>query len=166
MSMCAYFESMSMIKLRRIRSNPDVIHDLLFTDQNDGENSGFFDLHKSWQTLHFLLAGTPWDVDEADPASQAVLGGVEVGPDAFGYGPARFFTPDVVQKIAEALEKIDMEEIREKFTEEQFKEADLYAYETGDFDEEMEMLIDYLDGLKEFYREASDKGHAVVTYLQ
>lgn len=166
MSMCAYFESISNRKLKKLLANPDAIHDIVWSDLHDDENSGFFDLHKSWQTLHFLLTGTGWDVDPDLPISQVVLGGDEVGPDAFGYGPARVMKPEVVKIVADALKSVDLEELKTKYSKEEFVEADLYSFDAVDFDEEVGVLIDYLDGLIEFYGEAAEKGNAVLTYIQ
>lgn len=165
-SMCAYFESISQRKLKKLLANPDAIHDIVWSDLHDDENSGFFDLHKSWQALHFLLTGTAWDVDPEVPVSKVVLGGDEVGPDAFGYGPARFIKPDVVKEIAEALKTVDLEELKTKYSKEEFTEANLYSFEAAEFEEEIGILIDYIDGLIEFYGEAADKGNAVLTYIQ
>ena len=166
MSMCAYFESISPAKLRKLKANPEVIHDLVFTDSFDKENNAFFDLHKSWQSLHFLLTGTAWDVDEENALSQVVLGGEEIGPDAFGYGPARMMVPDLVKRISQALDKVDFVEVKGRYSEAQFQEADLYAFGGEDFAEELDVLVDYLDGLREFYAEAAARGDAILTYLQ
>lgn len=166
MSMCAYYESISPRKLKKLLANPDAIHDIVWSDVHDEENSGFFDLHKSWQSLHFLLTGTQWDVDAEDPLSQVVLGGEEVGPDAFGYGPARFMKPELVKQIAEALKTVDFEELKSKYSHDDFAQAALYSFDDGDFEEEIAILVDYLDGLVEFYGEAAEKGDAVLTYIQ
>jgi hypothetical protein len=166
MAMAAYFESISQRKLKRLVANPDAIHDIIWSDLHDDENSGFFELGQFWQMLHFLLTGTAWDVDEENPISQAVLGGQEVGPDAFGYGPARFLKPEQVKQIAEALKEVDLVGIRTKYSKEEFVEANLYLFVADEFEEDVDILVDYLDGLVEFYGEAAERGDAVVAYIQ
>ncbi len=50
---------------------------------------GSITLDKNWHGVHFLLCGAP------EPGitllSQVVMGGVEIGEDDNGYGPARYF---------------------------------------------------------------------------
>ncbi len=164
--MCAYFECISQRKLKKLLANPDAIQDIVWSDLHDDENFGFFDLQQSWQAVHFLLTGTGWDVDPEVPISQVVLGGDEVGPDAFGYGPARCMKPDVVKAIAEALKTLDLDALSTKYSKEEFVEADLYSFDASEFEEEIGILIDYLDGLTEFYGEAAEQGNAVLTYIQ
>lgn len=164
--MYAYFESISQRKLKRLLANPDAVHDIIWSDLHDGENTGFFELQESWQQLHFLLTGTDWDVDEENPITQVVLGGIEVGPDVFGYGPARFLKPEQVKLIAEALQNADLESYRSARTREEFAEAEIYSFVPENFDETISLLIDYLDGLVEFYGEAKERGDAVVIYIQ
>jgi len=164
--MCAYYESISQRKLKKLLANPDAIHDIVWSDLHDNENSGFFDLAESWQCLHFILTGTAWDVDPEEPITQVVLGGQEVGPDAFGYGPARFIKPDEVLKIAAALREADFSELKDKFSIQEFAEAGIYFFDENTFDEDVTVWLDYLDGLVEFYGEAADKGNAVLTYIQ
>jgi len=55
--------------------------------------------------IHFLLTGTAWEGDF--PLAFIVRGGREVGD--VGYGPARIFTSDEVQAIANALRPITRE---------------------------------------------------------
>ncbi|MBX9666352.1 MAG: YfbM family protein [Candidatus Obscuribacterales bacterium] len=166
MSMCAYLESVSQRKLKKLLANPEAIHDIIWSDTHDEENSGFFELQESWQTVHFLLTGTAWDVDEDNPLTQTVLGGQEIGPDAFGYGPARFMTADQVKKIAESLKSVDLNELKSKYSQTDFSQAELYAFDGGNFEEVVAILVDYLDGLSEFYAEAAANGDAVLTYIQ
>jgi hypothetical protein len=64
---------------------------------------GSLSLDKVWHGVHFLLCGKA--EPDADPASQAVLGGEEIGEDDFGYGPARYLTPAQVAEISAILER-------------------------------------------------------------
>lgn len=166
MAMCAYFESISQRKLKRLLANPDAIHDIIWSDLHDDENSGFFELQEFWQQLHFLLTGTAWDVDEENPITQVVLGGQEVGPDAFGYGPARFIKPEQVKLIATALKDLDLVDLKTRYSKEEFAEANLYSFVPEQFDEDLNILVDYLDGFLEFYGEAAERGDAVIAYIQ
>src|SRR6266481_8348981 len=57
-------------------------------------------IDKAWHGVHYLLCGKV--EPGSDLASQAVMGGTEVGED-LGYGPARYFEADEVANIAREL---------------------------------------------------------------
>ena len=57
-------------------------------------------IEKAWHGVHYLLCGRA--VPGTGLASQAVMGGTDVGDD-LGYGPARYFTPDQVAAMAREL---------------------------------------------------------------
>jgi hypothetical protein len=71
-------------------------------------------LDKGWHGVHYLLCG------EAEPgstvASQAVMGGTEIGEDFSGYGAARYFSTEQVAETARELGRASLEtEMKARF---------------------------------------------------
>jgi len=63
-------------------------------------------LDKAWHGVHYLLCGKL--EPGTDLASQAVMGGTEIGDD-LGYGPARYFEANEVAAIARELSRPNLE---------------------------------------------------------
>jgi hypothetical protein len=121
-------------------------------------------LEKAWHGVHYILCGEP----EPGPAllSQAVLGGVALGDDDegfSGYGPARYFTVEQVAQLAEQLSVPGLEaEASERFDAGRMEELRIYPGFKGS---DADWVIDGFRRLRDFYADAANKGHAIVTCL-
>ncbi len=104
-------------------------------------------LDKYWHDLHYLLTGK--DGDAAPPLGNAVRGGTPIGDD-LGYGPARFLTPEQVREVAAALQEVSKDELTIRPGFEEFLEDTLY----------------YFDKLVEYYKEAAERGNAMLLYIR
>ncbi len=119
-------------------------------------------LGKSWQGVHFLLCG------EAEPGaailSQAVMGGIEVGEDEYGYGPARYLTPDKTVEIARELGGASLEsEMEARFDPARMTAAGIYPAQWQKAD--LDWLLESFRELREFFAAASQNRLAVISCI-
>jgi hypothetical protein len=113
--------------------------------------------------VHYLLCGQPQA--GSDLASQAVMGGTEVG-DNLGYGPARYFEADRVAAIAKELSRPNLEaEMEARFDPDQMMQLGIYPVQFDDPDDR-DWLMDAFRELRQFYVDASAAGVAVVTCIE
>lgn len=120
-------------------------------------------LDKAWHGVHYLLCGKL--EPGPDLASQAVMGGTEVGED-LGYGPARYFDATEVDAIARELSRPNLEaEMTARFDPAQMANLGIYP---GQFDagDDRQWLMDAFHKLRQFYVDASAAKLAVVTCLE
>lgn len=81
------------------------------------------DVDKAWQGIHYLLTGTAW---EGDPPLNFILHGKGIGKVDVGYGPARTLTGDEVRRLAEALDALPPDELRQRFDPARMMELSVY----------------------------------------
>ncbi len=120
------------------------------------------ELEKSWHCLHFLLSGKVWETGE-QPIEKAILGGDEI-PDAegvMGYGPARCLEPGEVKEIAIALAGYPIEQEASHFDPGAAEDAEIYCPNHSG-----EELIHYFNLVKDYYREAASKNHAMLIWIE
>jgi hypothetical protein len=119
-------------------------------------------IDKAWHGVRYLLCGKA--EPGTDLASQAVMGGTEVGED-LGYGPARYFDANEVAAIARELARPNLEaEMAARFDPAQMANLGIYP---GQFDaaDDRQWLMDAFQKLRQFYLDASAANLAVVTCL-
>jgi len=120
-------------------------------------------IEKAWHGVHYLLCGRA--VPGTDLASQAVMGGTDVGDD-LGYGPARYFTPDQVAAMARELSRPNLEaEMDARFDPDQMMQLGIYPVQFDDPDDR-DWLMDEFRKLRQFYADASAAGLAVVACIE
>ncbi len=119
-------------------------------------------LDKAWHGVHYVLCGA---VEPGDSlASQAVLGGTEVGGDFSDYGPARCFTTAQVSELASALGGAEVEqEVSARYDPERMAELQIYPFGWGTGDRDW--VLDAFASLRGFYADAAAQRFAVVTCL-
>jgi len=119
-------------------------------------------IDKAWHGVHYLLCGKL--EPGSDLASQAVMGGTDVGDD-LGYGPARYFEADEVANIARELSRPNLEaEMTARWDPAQMATLGIYP---GQFlADDQQWLMDAFQKLRQFYVDASAAKFAVVTCLE
>ncbi len=161
MSMCAYMKELNPEALEELRNDPESVEEFV---SEASESGGLVDLHKSWQALHFVLTGTPWEVDDRIPVSQAVLGGEEIGDDFTGYGPVRVIGPEAVQKVSNGMGLLQISDLINKYSPEDYEKADLYAF--NGIEEEKGSISSCFTQLKTFYAGCASRGSAVLIWIE
>ncbi len=118
-------------------TTPSTIHEIL--ESLEGSEA-VLSLEKSWDGLHFMLTGTM--SEGVSPLNFLASGGIPVGTEDVGYGPARVIAPEAVIAIHAALTQISEDDFKAKFNPEQFKALEIYP---AIWDEDHgELLGDYL----------------------
>jgi hypothetical protein len=119
-------------------------------------------LEKSWHCLQFMLSGKGQERDK-DPIEKAILGGTEIADTegVMDYGPVRYLEPAEVTKTTIALESYPIEQKAREFNPAAAEEAKIYCP-----DHTPEELIDYFNLLKNYYREAVSKEHAMLSWIE
>ena len=162
MSMIGNYLRIRPEELSRLRANPSTIMTLLYPEDNSPHPEGrHLDIDKSWQAIQFLLTGDPWQGEP--PLSNAVMGGMELGDDDVGYGPARYLEPEQVRELAGALEGISGDELWSRFDASAFVKAEIYP--EGLTEDDKEYILSYYRGLVQFVRLAANGGDALLLYL-
>jgi len=119
-------------------------------------------LDKAWHGVHYLLCGKA--EPGTDLASQAVMGGTEVGDD-LGYGPARYFEADKVARIAAELSRPNLEaEMMARWDRDRMVQLGIYP--AGFEPDDDQWLMKAFRQLKQFYLDASAANMAVVTCIE
>jgi hypothetical protein len=119
-------------------------------------------LEKAWHGVHYLLCGKL--EPGTDLASQAVMGGTEVGDD-LGYGPARYFEASEVAALAGELSRPNLEaEMMARWDRD--KMAQLGIYPGGFEPDDDQWLMKAFRDLRQFYVDASAAKLCVVTCLE
>jgi len=127
------------------------------------------DLDKAWHGLHFLFTESDWEGDF--PQGFIVSCGEPMGDEDVGYGPARSFTPDEVQKIATFLETQNEAGLRQRLDPKKMTELEIYPAiwdrltDPNQADDEWEYLADAFRNLKKFIQETAAKRMALLIYL-
>jgi Domain of unknown function (DUF1877) len=168
MSMIGNLRRLPDDDLRRLLDDPELIIEYLDEDSDDESFGPHADLEidKSWHGIHFLLTKSAWEGEL--PLAFLVLGGHQIGDEDLGYGPARGFSSDEVHEIAEALEAIDVAELRRRFDPAAMTAAEIYPAiwdRPPAEDDTLGYLASYYGELRAFIAGAAAKDEAVLVYV-
>ncbi len=122
------------------------------------------DVDQAWHGLHFMLSGQA-DGGEG-PLAWAVRGGTPTGPD-LGHGPARALSPQQVRDVAAALDALGDADFCERFDPPAMEAAGIQPVGVwGRLGQHaLDDLLDALHGLTAFYRDAVQRGDAMLVWL-
>lgn len=121
-------------------------------------------LEKAWHGVHYLLCGEVELPSHATLVQQVVAGGIELGEDFSGYGPARYFTADQVAEMARELARAELEaEVRRRYDPAAMLRLEIYP--GGWTPSELDWLLDEFVKLREFFAAASARHSAIFTCI-
>jgi hypothetical protein len=164
MSMCGSYLRVTHDQLEQVLNEPESILDLLFPeDDSEFEAGRHLDIDKSWQLIHFLLAGDASGGDE--PWCNVVMGGQEIGDVEVVYGPARFLLPEAVSEVSAALSTVTEDDLWARFNVEAVRDAQIYPHGWNGSDSDRSYVLNHFNGLKAFFRDAADAQEPVLLYL-
>lgn len=145
-------------KAHSLTANPSGVHALLSELQGSEQ---VISLEKSWHGLHFVLTGTAWEGHP--PLNFIAGGGVPLGDEDVGYGPARLLAAPDVRTLDAALDGIPDSEFLRRFDPAGLAEADIYPQI---WDEPLEDLQQefarYFSDLKSHVKRAAKSGQALM----
>lgn len=155
------FKQVAPDLIERIRKDPSLTQSVLFPDAEDTDRG--IDLDVAWDAIHFLLTGRR--DGGSPPMANAIKGGHPIGPD-LGMGPARYLAPEEVKAVADALAQVTKDILRRQFNPVAMKKAKVYnaeAWSRGD--EAFEELFGHFEFLQRYYRNAAERGDAILIYM-
>lgn len=117
------------------------------------------EIEKSWQAIHFVLNGDPWN--GSGLMFNVVLGGNEVGED-MGYGRPRYLNPFAVVQTSTALDRMSDDEFKKKARAADFVGKDIYVYGSRLSSDDLEELVEYFSEIRAFFQAAASKGHGIL----
>ena len=193
MSMISCLRQVSDEEIDKLLQNPKYIREFLNGIQKPPEKRGFLRflftakikihsepvpewvhntesieecLDKGWHGIHYLLTETDWEGNE--PLCYLVKGGEEIGDIDVGYGPARAIKSQQVKKFADALNIINVEELKKKFNPQKMIELDIYPTiwnRDPKEDDTLGYIIEFFNILRSFVNQAAEKNKGLIIYL-
>lgn len=123
------------------------------------------ELGKMWDGLHFLLTGVSASKPiEDDLISEAIVGECAFdGEDEY----IAYIYPDRLKKIYNALQEVDIDRLKEKFSPEKFAEKEIYPdiWVNDDKERLLEELLEAFECIKTFYGELVLKNKGVIVSI-
>jgi Domain of unknown function (DUF1877) len=173
MSMVAYFISVDEGELEELMADDSKLEAYISPEDSSNPESDLTYLDKAWHGISFLLSGEEWP-SEADPPKNAICGGKEFGPD-LGYGSPRFFSASEAVLIANGLELVTEEGLKERYDPQKMMDENIYpntwdrdiegSEEYEEEESEFEYLTDFFHPLRTFYLSVRDRKRAVITWI-
>lgn len=159
MSMIGNLLAVSQADLDSLYQDPAAVPDYLY-EARAGES---VDLDKAWHAIHFVLTGEVYGGE--GPLAQAVLGGVPIGDEDVGYGPARGLPVGDVKAVASALAQVSESDLRAKFDAGALTEAEIYPQIWDEGDEALDYVLDNFLEVQRFYQDAAAKDMAAILFI-
>jgi len=172
MGISASYRRITPEKFLEIQKNPEIAESFFYPDYDEDydhffppDDDRYFDLDKDWHALHFLLTGES-SLDETKasaPYCYVVMGGTPTQFEA-SYGFVRYLTPEEVKAVAELLNTISVDELRQRFDPAAFNALEIYPNPSpGGWDEEeLEGLFEKYPELVKFFQNAAQDGDIVL----
>lgn len=164
MGIVGCFAAVNPAQLDALRKDPSGLEGFLYPEDDEGEPEHQLDVDKAWNGIHYLLTGTSNEGE--GPLALAIKGGQEIGDD-MGYGPARFLLPEEVQAVAQALERLTLEQLKKGFKPDAMTTGGVYPENiwTEEGEEALDYLLEHYQALVDFYRDASARGDGALLWL-
>ena len=162
MGMIANYQSTTDIELEKFMCLDDV------EDAQENENVEICDIHKMWDSLHFLLTGKSASEPIKDNSlSEAIIGQFNISGEEI----EEFISgtkSDRVKEIAKALQELDFETYIDKFDMNAFHQNDIYP-NIWEYEDEADEIKDDLrtsfESLKKFYEKMAAQESAVLVSI-
>ncbi|RTL42213.1 MAG: DUF1877 family protein [Rhodocyclaceae bacterium] len=159
MSMIGNLLALPQTELDALYTNPESVPMVLY----ETRASEAVDLDKAWHGIHFMLTGEQYG--GAGPLAQFIMGGVPIGEEDVGYGPARGMSASDVKEVAAALGQISETDFRDRFDPAALSNADIYPRIWEDGDSALNYITDNFLEAKRFYETAANKELAAILFI-
>lgn len=164
--MVGYLFKISEEELAEILSDSSLLDAKVFPE-DDSVPSGRIDVDKAWEAIFFVLTGYgSEEIDEVSPPMAWLLESESVVDENrdMGYGPANYIKPSQVKLLNAELEKVSVDDFKDRFDGEQMDEAGIYP-EIWQEDDALDYACENFMSLKEFYASAAAENKAVITFI-
>lgn len=128
--------------------------------------AGVLSLAQSWQVLHGLLTGSPWEGPA--PANILLAGGREIGPDR-GNGRARFVSEVETRAFADLVAPLCPHKLRSGIDRRRVARTRFYMGEDGacpDLHDLHDHVVRDLPALKQHVGQAVARGDGLLLWMQ
>ena len=147
---------------RELIAEPARVHEVL--ELLEGSTSAL-SLEKSWHGLHFVLTGTAWAGNP--PLDFLAGGGVPVGNEDVGYGPAQVLDPANVTALHETLTGFSEADFDRNFDPAGLSREEIYPQIWDEpLDDLKQEYGSYLREMKAHVRRASESGQALLVAIR
>ena len=162
MGLIANYQSTTDLELEKFMCLDDV------EDAQENENVEICDIHKMWDSLHFLLTGKSASEPIKDNLiSEAIVGQFNISGEEIEEFISGTKT-DRVKEIAKALQELDFETYIDKFDMNAFHQNDIYP-NIWEYEDEADEIKDDLrtsfESLKKFYEKMAAQESAVLVSI-
>ena len=154
---CSFWQ-ITVSQLEELMDSDEAVESLI-CGEDDAIKAKSLYLDKAWHILHFCMTGET--EGEVLPLSYAIVTGFPIAENYLD--GAVYLLPDDVSDVAGALSKLSEKAIVRRFKEEARGDKDIYRNKWPEDD--LEEFMGYFHQLKEFYREAAEKGYAVLRHI-
>ncbi len=151
-------------KLQEYINRPEHFERELMTLQGNQTGQSLC-LDKSWDAIHYILTGAKLGSGERPLALIIYSEQFFDEEQDLGMGPASYLTPDQVKEISNILDKLDNSYIKQKYSAVEMTKIGVYP---GFWDKDpslFDYVSDNFNELKNFYRNAATKNHAIASYM-
>lgn len=159
--MFQHYKQITPQKILAMDKDTSIIPEII----NDDKKYPRLESEQAWNGIHYLLTGDDsLEVDRANPLYWFILGWAAWKDPDVGYGPARFIAPKEVTQLANVLQEVKDEELKNRFDPEKMNELGIYP--DGIWDEEgiLNWLMDIYHNIKDFLIDAKDRGNGVLIW--
>ncbi|OYU95370.1 MAG: hypothetical protein CFE21_09475 [Bacteroidetes bacterium B1(2017)] len=166
MGMVGNYLRVSKSDLEEYLADSSKLEDRVYNEETDSDDNLVY-IDKSWEGIFFLLTGTGIgnSVKATAPLRWILIAPQEIDPDQdLGYGPACYTSIEQTKEIHNALNKITLDELKNRYNSEAMMELSVYPEIWNDLDA-LEYLLDNYIVLKEFYEKAALENQAVIIFL-
>lgn len=166
MGMIGNYLRVTKDELENYISDSSLLEDRFYNEENQNDKN-LIDIDKSWEGLFFLLTSKSLATAEeaSPPLAWTLTPPQEIDPDQdMGYGPATYTTIEQTKEVNQALNKISVDELRNKYNGTLMMEMGIYP-EIWDENESLEYLIEDFNKVKDFYDKATAENQAVIFFI-
>ncbi|MDY7226864.1 YfbM family protein [Hyalangium rubrum] len=170
MEMLCTLRSATEAQREALLKAPERLEPFLDDEEDFGDTQGTkfleLDIGETWHGLQYLLTETAWE--GTAPLDFLVRGGQDVGDIPSDEGTARIFTPDQVKKLSEALQKLSLDTLRQRFDTGTLQQLEIYPGtwdEPPDDEDPLEELLSYFAELRKFVSQVARRGHSMLVHI-
>lgn len=163
MSMIGHLRQVSDQCIDHLLAYPEAVYEIIDAESDDPD-AAYLNLDKAWHGIHYLLTGDAWG--GTFPEGFLVTGGMPIGEEDVGYGPARSFRAAEVARIATELAMVDDQTFCDRCSPDRLQAAEIYP--TVGEDARVEVctyLLTYFQQLRAFVQQAAAAQQGLLIYL-
>ncbi|UZQ56117.1 YfbM family protein [Trichothermofontia sichuanensis B231] len=164
MSMMGHLRLVRDSTIEALLANPEAIYGIVDAEPDEADPD-HLDLGKYWHILHYILTGEAGE--GAWPIGFLLAGGIPIGEEDLGYGPARALWASEVTTLADLVDAIDAATVADRCSSERLQAADLYpGFGEGHGDTELRAASGAMfEKLRTFLQQAAATQQGLLVYL-